>query len=1120
MPRAIDTHPLVIDRDPLRNILGGIPKTPPVDSDALQQAANDWLRQKTTDILVWIRDATGIDLTGIPAWLDWLGEAFGADSFAALLDWLNSMLVSSSALNAANLYGLLPPGIYANIPLSSISDVHANLLLNGGFDSAACLVDAVGKWQWDSEVYWTPVGEDSSLTPGSGRVVADGAQHVLTANEVVVEPGQTLGFDVQVAASGLVRTGTPLQVRVIGAGLASPVVVAQTGTLGSGAGVWHGAPAGVVLGTLAGEWVVPAGVSSARMQIVVGETATAGTVWFDDAEMVVTKGWLTNDLERINTDQAAANAAFNDLLVGWWEALTGTDADGDKVVSDWAGAWDQFVDVIQGVQQDQWGVWTGIWNRLFGIQTTANTANTNATTGLGYWQAALTKWGLGSVGSWLDDLFGTKATANTANTNATTSLGYFASALSKWGLGTVGGWLDDLFGTKGTASTANTNASTALGNAAAAQSTANTANTAAGNAQTTANTANTNATTGLGYWQAALTKWGLGSVGSWLDDLFGTKATANTANTNATTSLGYFASALSKWGLGTVGGWLDDLFGTKGTASTANTNASTALGNAAAAQSTANTANTAAGNAQTTANTANTNATTANTGVNAIVTGSGKATPTATGNFLADTWNNLVSGWNQFWDGVFGTTGSTGKTAADVKTAASSVTTTANTADTTANTAIGNAASAAADAQAVADGIHQAVNGGSATGTDLTEVLANLLAFPQDNIAISETAGATAVANVSAGAGNKGTSTSSSWSLTETHTVAATADYLVAAVVRYSLGGTQSVTAGGKAMTNLGWINLSSDSTLLYLDFYGLKRPPTGSQNVVVSVSGITGGSSLCVASAAYSGVGSVSALTAAHGRGSASPAVTVTGSSGTEKVVAALAVWQATNSTAMSAFSQTSRVNVADAGSSNKLSLLLGDATGAASVACSATTSNTDNNYWAAIGFRLRPSDPGGVGSGVRMYRSSTSAVSASSGTNKFTSTFFDSTDRISDDLSASNNTVTVQLSGWYACSIRSELSINVASGTVTLCPVVYRNGSVDTIGPPIIAVNGFGINYAPTCMGGMVWVYANAGDTLEPGYLADTGGTAVLSSLSFKGESSGTKTYWHVGLGNRSLL
>nr|WP_052741356.1 hypothetical protein [Mycobacterium sp. UM_NZ2] len=179
---------------------------------------------------------------------------------------------------------------------------------------------------------------------------------------------------------------------------------------------------------------------------------------------------------------------------------------------------------------------------------------------------------------------------------------------------------------------------------------------------------------------------------------------------------------------GLVAGWnnlWDGVFGTSGTTG-----------------KTASDVKTAASSVASTANTANTNATGAASGVTAIVSGAGKATPTATGNFIADTWNGLVAGWNSFWDGIFGTSGSSGKTAADVKIAAGSVASTATTAST-------NAINAQNNNQALQDAIVQAGTDGTSTGNTADDVKTILSQWPSDHVSGPNQTGMTAYLTMS-----------------------------------------------------------------------------------------------------------------------------------------------------------------------------------------------------------------------------------------------------------------------------------------------------------------------------------------------------------------------------------
>jgi hypothetical protein len=130
---------------------------------------------------------------------------------------------------------------------------------------------------------------------------------------------------------------------------------------------------------------------------------------------------------------------------------------------------------------------------------------------------------------------------------------------------------------------------------------------------------------------------------------------------------------------------------------------------------------TAAGTVRSTANTASTNANTANTGVQSTADNifQGILGGSSTGNAITTIKTNLQTAWANLWDGLNGSTGSTTKLPGDVQTAATSVRSTANTASTNANTAN-------TSVQSTVDNIHQAVQGGSATGNGLATIKTNL----------------------------------------------------------------------------------------------------------------------------------------------------------------------------------------------------------------------------------------------------------------------------------------------------------------------------------------------------------------------------------------------------------
>lgn len=93
---------------------------------------------------------------------------------------------------------------------------------------------------------------------------------------------------------------------------------------------------------------------------------------------------INGDIETIAEAQGASNAAYQGLLNGWWEALTGQDSNGDQTVETWASAWDEFTGVLSGAQQSSSGAWQDIWARLFNLNPNG-TFNANKLNGsIGY----------------------------------------------------------------------------------------------------------------------------------------------------------------------------------------------------------------------------------------------------------------------------------------------------------------------------------------------------------------------------------------------------------------------------------------------------------------------------------------------------------------------------------------------------------------------------------------------------------------------------------------------------------------------------------------------------------------------------------------------------------------
>ena len=315
-----------------------------------------------------------------------------------------------------------------------------------------------------------------------------------------------------------------------------------------------------------------------------------GNLWVDDIVVRRVRGIdslpafpqskilsLVSDLLGLTNSSNTANTNANTALANWQSALSKF---GKGTVADWLD--DLFT--TKGVASN--------------ASAAAGTADAKGTTALNNFNAILTKFSLPTLDSWLDNLLGTRSTADTANSTANSA----SSAASTAGTNIQNTWnnLWDAF--NGTSNSTGKTLANLFERAGFVRSTANTANSTANTANTAASTAGTNIqNTWNNLWDAF--NGTSGSSGKTLANLFEragnvrtraekgvtdsatAQGTANTANTSANTGLTNWQTALNKWGLGTVASWVDDVWNTKGTASTAS--------------STANTANTAASTAGT-----------------------------------------------------------------------------------------------------------------------------------------------------------------------------------------------------------------------------------------------------------------------------------------------------------------------------------------------------------------------------------------------------------------------------------------------------------------------------------------------------------------------------------------
>lgn len=192
-----------------------------------------------------------------------------------IIEWLDEL-----KKGIANVLSWIKPGLLPLIPLSQIGEWFPNLLLNGGFDTDAAVADNPD-WLWDGTI-----GRTSPL--GSVKAVMEGTAKYLHSNAIPVAKKQHLELEVFTRWQGLAASaGTnPIRLVVTSYLAGNPVsstVVAQHQPSAADSSGWV---------ELHGTYTVPdTGVDEVRTTLLVTGDATAGTVWFDDADT-----WKTGKL--------------------------------------------------------------------------------------------------------------------------------------------------------------------------------------------------------------------------------------------------------------------------------------------------------------------------------------------------------------------------------------------------------------------------------------------------------------------------------------------------------------------------------------------------------------------------------------------------------------------------------------------------------------------------------------------------------------------------------------------------------------------------------------------------------------------------------------------------------
>ncbi|MEC4855039.1 hypothetical protein R2325_04695 [Mycobacteroides chelonae] len=192
-----------------------------------------------------------------------------------IIEWLDEL-----KKGIANVLSWIKPGLLPLIPLSQIGEWFPNLLLNGGFDTDAAVVDNPD-WLWDGSV-----GRTSPL--GSVKAIMSGTAKYLHSNAIPVAKKQHLELEAFTRWQGLAAAAGTNPIRLVitsylaGNPVASTVVAQQQPSAADSSG-WV---------ELHGTYTVPdTGVDEIRTTLLVTGDVTAGTVWFDDADT-----WKTGKL--------------------------------------------------------------------------------------------------------------------------------------------------------------------------------------------------------------------------------------------------------------------------------------------------------------------------------------------------------------------------------------------------------------------------------------------------------------------------------------------------------------------------------------------------------------------------------------------------------------------------------------------------------------------------------------------------------------------------------------------------------------------------------------------------------------------------------------------------------
>ena len=257
----------------------------------------------------------------------------------------NGLLGIGSALNAANLFGVLKAFHIPQLPFSHIGNSNVNLLVEPGFTSEDSIQLGEG-WIRDATI-----GHNS---PGAAKATAStvGLDRIIVTDPIPVSWEQTIRTSVWLRWQGLIYTGTnPITMDLIRYN--DGVEVSRT-TLASIASPATNQPAWTqLLGT---DYIIPNdGTDEVRLQLRLRGTCNSGSIWFDDADLrKVSNGLPQNWILNLVPDLGGLRQFIQDVIDGIISAIRGIPFIGGNLANliEWVTGWREDTDTAAAQASD------------------------------------------------------------------------------------------------------------------------------------------------------------------------------------------------------------------------------------------------------------------------------------------------------------------------------------------------------------------------------------------------------------------------------------------------------------------------------------------------------------------------------------------------------------------------------------------------------------------------------------------------------------------------------------------------------------------------------------------------------------------------------------------------